>query len=311
MNKSTRPVFGTIGTFDGVHLGHKSVVSRLKELAALRGRRPVVFVFSNHPLEIINPAKMPRQLMSYEEKAEALRRLGVDVEPIHFTEKLRTLTSAQYMLLLRDHHNVKGLLLGYDNGFGSDRQSGIEQYIESGRCLGIEVERAPELPGVSSSIVRNLLHDGLISHAASLLGRPYSITGRIVSGQQIGRTIGFPTANVAPLYKYKLIPAHGVYAALATINGDASPLPAVVNIGVRPTVAEPDAEPTIEAHILGFQGDIYNRNLRLDFVDRIRDERKFDSLEELTSQIRRDSDKAKEILSHLNPLTPQSENVIP
>ncbi len=285
-----------IGTFDGVHLGHVHLLRQLLRQAAGRGLEPMAVTFSTHPLSVINPAAAPAMLTTAAERAEAIRAAGVaNVAVLDFTPELRAMTAGEFMAMLGRDYRVKALLMGYDHRFGSDHPGSLERYREAAAPLGLEVLAADEYrrsdgTAISSSAIRRALAvDGDAAGAALSLGRPYRLSGAVGHGRQIGRTIGFPTANVEGIAAGKVIPAAGVYAATATVDGAAHT--AVVNIGSRPTVTAADgsaASRTIEAHLLGFDGDIYSRGITLDFTRRLRDERRFDSLEALSLQIAAD-----------------------
>lgn len=271
----------TVGTFDGVHRGHCEVIRELKEYAALQGLCPVVVTFDRHPLEVVAPARAPKLLQRREDRDVELRRLGVEVEEVAFTPALSHLTAGEWMDELRRRYAAEALVTGYDNKFGKDGHDlTSEDYRVLGERHGLSVLTARELPGVCSSAIRAALQDGEVARAAGMLGRNYILRGRVVEGRKLGRTIGFPTANVAVDPRMQL-PGAGVY--VARLDGRK----AVVNIGTNPTVSE-DNPLTVEAHIPDFEGDLYGKNVELEFVDRIRPERKFGSLEALRAQIAED-----------------------
>ncbi len=275
-----------IGNFDGVHRGHQLLVSTLITDATAHGLAPAVFVLDRHPLELVDPSRAPGRLMSLEEKREALDALGPEVFTIRFDETTRGMTSLEYMTLLRDKFRVRLLVVGYDNRFGSDRESGFDTYRDHGRKLGIQVVEAPCLPGISSSSIRRMLHAGNVASAAAALGRPYMLSGKVIHGFGRGATLGFPTANLAVTDPMTLIPGGGVYAAAALLP-DNSRVRAMVNIGTCPTFGESTVQ-TVEASLLDFSGDLYNQPLSLEFVARIRDERKMKSPADLVNQLEAD-----------------------
>lgn len=279
-----------VGTFDGVHPGHRFLLESLLAQAAERGLQPMVLTFTDHPLALIAPDRVPPQLMSAARRRSLLEAEGVEVVMLDFNQELRTLTAAQFLEMLNLRYGVELFLLGFNNRIGSDRL-GAESL--AGRKIGgVEVMAADEHPNlsVSSSAIRSALNDGDVETAARLLGRPYSIEGKIVSGKQLGRTLGFPTANLET-ESGLAIPAVGVYA------GEMLGHQAVINIGHRPTVeGRTDAPLSIEAHLIGFSGDIYGRHAELTFSRRLRGEQRFDSLEALKLQIKQDIDHARDIL---------------
>ena len=280
--------FATIGNFDGVHAGHRHLLRELKRKARACGLKPAAFVLTTHPLSVIAPERVPPRLSSSARRLALVEAEGVEAIPLHFDEQTRRLTSKEFMAKIADEFGVKGLMIGYDHKFGSDRLSTFADYVRQGEELGIHVTEAPELHGHSSSAIRKALLRGDVSAAAEMLGYHYRLSGRVVHGMHLGTRIGFPTANMQPEEAGMLIPANGVYATTVRIEGHSEPLPAVTNIGVRPTVATEGAPRSLETHIPGFTEDIYDRPISLDFIDRIRDEQRFSSLEELKQQLARD-----------------------
>lgn len=300
VSRTPAPAAATVGTFDGVHLGHRLVISTLLDIAAARGERPVVFTFDRHPLAVIAPDRAPKRLMLPAEEAEAIRALGCDVVMLTFDERLRSMTAREWLTLMRDKYCVRTLLMGYDNNFGSDgRRLTTADYDLICKELGIELIIAGQLPSVSSTAVRGAIAERRVKDAAEMLGRPYSLTGEVIHGDAIGRTIGRPTANLR-VDPSLLLPAPGVYAAFARNDRNDSsspnnPIKALVNIGVRPTVD--GHETRVEANLLDFDGDLYGRRMTLEFADRIRDERRFPDLDTLRRQIGDDEERARRILS--------------
>ncbi|MDE5880930.1 MAG: riboflavin biosynthesis protein RibF [Muribaculaceae bacterium] len=290
-----RRAVAAIGTFDGVHKGHITVVDKLKEIAAEKDVDPIVITFDNHPLTVIAPERIPSSITTTEKKCELLRGAGVMALVMHFDNEMRETTARDWMRRLRDDYGVVGLVVGYDNTFGSDGVThSIADYKRIGAELGIEVVEAPFVAGISSSAIRKAIIAGDIDHATSMLGRYYSISGTVVTGNRLGRTIGFPTANLLP-HPELTIPANGVYAAIAVLP-DGSRRQAIVNIGTRPTVRRGDQR-TVEAHIIDFDGDLYGQSISLVFRKRLRNEMKFKSIEALRQQIEKDRDAAKVFLS--------------
>lgn len=292
----------TIGTFDGVHRGHKLVLDTLKKEANARGLQPVAITFDRHPLELVAPDRAPGRLMSTERKAELIRQEGVEPLILPFTEQLRSMRAYEWLDYIHRKYDVELLVAGYDNTFGSDGiDMSIADYKAMGAAIGIEVVSAPEEDGVSSSAVRKAVKAGDISKAKALLGHMPEIEGRVMPGFHVGSEIGFPTANLQ-ITQNVALPARGVYAAVAYLDRAASGNPAMVNIGYRPTFEGTGKESrrlTIEAHIIGAKEDLYNKNIRLEIVDRLRDERKFGSIEELIRQLEKDRE---ETLSRVKAL---------
>ncbi|MDE6561565.1 MAG: riboflavin biosynthesis protein RibF [Muribaculaceae bacterium] len=281
----------TIGTFDGVHRGHRLVLDTLKREASARGLQPVAITFDRHPLELVAPNRAPGNLMSTERKAEMIRREGVEPLVLPFTEQLRSMRAYEWLDYIHRKYNVELLVAGYDNTFGSDGiDMSIADYKTMGEAIGIEVIAAPEEEGVSSSAVRKAVKGGDIEKAIGLLGHLPEIEGKVLPGFHVGSKIGFPTANLQVAQRMAL-PATGVYAAVAYIDNSRIGLPAMVNIGYRPTFEGTEKESghlTVEAHIIGENEELYNKSLRLEFVGRLRDERKFSSVDELIEQLERD-----------------------
>lgn len=277
----------TVGTFDGVHRGHQEVVACLMREAKKRGLIPQVVTFDRHPLSIIRPERVPQMLTTTARRDMFLRREGVNPLTVAFTDELRHLTAAEWMRILRDRYDAALLVVGYDNTFGSDGLNlSLDDFIKIGDRLGIKVVEAPVLPGISSSAVRKAVLAGDIDRANEMLGRHYRLEGTVAHGNGIGRNLGWPTANLQTP-PGMCVPGAGVYAAEAVLP-DGQRRPAMVNIGVHPTVGEaPQA--TIEAHILDYSGDIYYKPLSLIFHTRLRDEKKFGSIDALRKAIADDA----------------------
>lgn len=282
-----------VGMFDGLHTGHTHLLNSLKAKGEEHGLHPVVITFSNHPLEIIAPEKAPRLLSTPEEKAALFHAAGMEAHIIPFDNTLRMTSATGFLHMLSQRYGVREMLLGFNNRFGHDAPHDFDDYRRLASECGITVTQATELnrgdgTHVSSSVIRDLIgHHGNMTAATLLLGYPYELSGTVISGKQLGRTIGFPTANLLPSDSRKLIPKTGVYAATATIpNGEQHP--AVVNIGHRPTVDNPGSTISIEAHILGFTGNLYGHTVTLQFRRRLRDERRFPTLDALRTQIAAD-----------------------
>lgn len=284
-----------VGMFDGLHAGHLFVLGKLRELAESRRLRPMVISFANHPTEVLSPADAPGLISGPAEKEKLIRALtGIErIEIMPFTTGFAAMTAARFLSHLKSR-GVDVLAMGFNNHIGSDRLTATEA-----AALGIieivAMPPSPESNDLSSSALRRAIAGADFATAAAILSRPYSIEGTVVPGRQLGRKIGYPTANIeiedAPR---RLLPPDGVYAADVTVDHDPTAHRAMVNIGRRPTV-DNSAEPlrTIEAHILNFSADLYSRRLTLTFLRRLRDERRFSSLEALTAQLALDAEAAR------------------
>ena len=293
----------TIGVFDGVHLGHQLVISKVLEQARQRRLVSTVITFDRSPREVLDPSFRPQLLTTLEEKSDIIASLGVDqLVVLPFTREMASLSAWDFMQqVLSDQLHVKVLFTGYDNRFGHDRTEGFDDYVHSGVKLGMQVLRGDvELMdggslAVSSSEIRRLLADeGRVELMPRYLTRRYVLKGRVMPGEHIGHKIGYPTANLEPEGTGKLIPAAGVYAVWAMLDGEQSPRPAMMNIGMRPTFD--GHRQTLEVNILGFDGDLYGQMVQVTFVERLRDERKFDSPDALAAQLEQDRDRVNEIL---------------
>ena len=281
------------GFFDGVHLGHRLVIGQLVEAAAARGDESMVVTFWPHPRNVLQKeARSLRLLTSLSEKKEMLLGLGVDrVEVMPFTKDFSSMTTEEYLRMLMAEFDVKALLVGYDNRMGSDAD-GADQVARTAENLGLEVVRTDMVSteqgyAVSSTKIRERLEGGDVQAAASMLGYGYSLHGVVVAGNRLGRTIGFPTANMQLYEPLKLVPGNGVYfVKVETVGRE---LYGMCNIGCRPTVGQGNAR-TIETNIFGFDEDIYGLDIKLTFVGKIRDEVRFDSLDALRRQLEQDRD---------------------
>ena len=272
----------TIGFFDGVHKGHQFLFEHLQSLASERGLQPLIVTFAEHPRTVLDSDYIPRLLSSLEEREKQLSQYG-EVVVLSFAD-IQPLTAAEFMTRLRDEYHVTTLLMGYDHRFGSDRLKHPQDYRRVGEQCGIEVLTMNEyVEGewhVSSTEIRAALENGNIAVANELLGHPYTLRGQVVHGKAIGRTLGFPTANIAPMDPLKIIPKAGVYVALVN-TPTMDNAPAFVNI---------NKQGLIEAHIPSFKGDLYDQILKIRFLRFLREEKHFDSLEELREQIKADID---------------------
>ena len=294
-----RGVWLTIGSFDGVHLGHQDIINRLTAEAHSNGALAVVLTFYPHPATVVRERDFPFYLTTPEEKAELMESLGVDILITHPFDKNTAATPAkEFMMMLHHHLGMKHLRVGYDFALGRNREGNLSKLAEYGKELGYTIETTEvfklDNQIVSSSRIRFLLGVGQVEEAAKLLNRNYSIRGVVVKGDQRGRTIGFPTANL-DIWKMRAIPAAGVYACLAKLND--MTFKAVANIGVRPTFENTPVPPRVEAHLLDFQGNIYGDLMTVEFIRRLRDEQRFSAIEDLVDQIERDIRVARQILA--------------
>ena len=300
------PSVATIGFFDGVHAGHRYLIQQVKEIAAAKGLRSALVTFPVHPRKVMNTNYRPELLTTPEEKISLLADIGVDYcLMLDFTPEVSRLTAREFMTqLLKERYQVKYLVIGYDHRFGHNRSEGFEDYVRYGKEIGIEVIRAkaytsnieienvPNVP-VSSSLIRKLLHQGEVDLAADCLKYEYFLDGIVVGGYQVGRKIGFPTANLSVDDPDKLIPADGVYAVWVTFDGQT--YMGMLNIGVRPTI-DNGPNRTIEVNILHFHSNIYDKFIRLTFVKRTRPELKFTDIDELIVQLHKDAEETETIL---------------
>ena len=287
----------TIGTFDGVHLGHRQLLQRLKAMAASKDLLPVVLTFRNHPRLVLNPGVTLHYITPLGDRAALLRSEGVDlVITVDFSHELSLLKAREFVALLSEHLKMRGLVVGPDFALGHRREGDIPTLKRLGEQMGYWVEPVePILMGkivIRSSVIRSLLTQGDVESANRMLGRRYSLTGLVVEGDRRGRLLGFPTANLA-LDNDIVVPADGIYATWAIVEGQR--YQSATSIGVRPTFGV--SSRTVEAFILDFEGDIYGKPLTLEFASRLREERAFPSAEALVEQMKLDVEEARAILS--------------
>ena len=292
------PTVATIGFFDGVHLGHRYLINQVKIAASQCGWCSSIITFPVHPRQVIQSDYQPQLLSSPEEKIELLSQTGVDnCILLPFTQELSKLTAYEFMQLLYDKYKVRMLVIGYDHRFGHNRAETFEDYCRYGRELGIHIMQATaytqEQDKVSSSAIRRALLSGDVMTAQKYLGYNYFLEGTVVGGYQVGRKIGFPTANLRVDFPYKLIPSIGVYAVRVQVAGQQ--WKGMLSIGYRPTINNGN-DLSIEVHILDFQGDIYNQKMRLEFIEFLRPEIKFDSVDELIAQMHKDKEETIKVL---------------
>lgn len=294
-----KPSIAAIGFFDGVHLGHHYLIEQVKEEAARKGFCSALVTFPVHPRKVMNAEYKPELLTSYDEKIELLELAGIDYcFALDFTSAISHLTAYDFMRsILKKRYNIHGLVIGYDHRFGHNRSEGFDDYCRYGEELDIEIihARARIINNVtiSSSVIRRLLHDGDVALAATSLGYEYFLEGTVIDGYKVGRTIGFPTANIRVTDPDKLVPADGVYAVRVIVNGNT--YAGMLNIGHRPTINNGHNR-SIEVHILHFHSDIYNCPIRISFVQRIRSEMKFTGKEQLIEQLSKDASVVERLL---------------
>lgn len=295
-------VVATLGFFDGVHIGHRHLIDQVKTEAARLGLPSAVITFPIHPRKVLNSDYQPKLLCGYQEKVDQLATTGVDYcFSLPFTKELSNLDASEFIhRVLKDKINVASLLIGYDHRFGHNREEGFEDYRIYGKSVGIDVMQATEFrvdgQDVSSSRVRRLLIAGDVVTANRLLTYNYTLSGKIVEGYQVGRTIGFPTANMKVWEKYKVVPLLGVYAVLVHFQNRI--LEGMLYIGKRPTLHN-DPEISVEVNIFDFDDDLYNQSLTVEFIDFIRGDEKFDNVQELIDSIHRDKENVKKRLREI------------
>lgn len=282
----------TVGTFDGVHLGHRRVLDTLKKAAAERDLSPLAITFDQHPLALIDPDRTPPAIMSTELKTRRINEEGVNTFILDFTPSTARESAADWMQNLHERHGVDCIVIGYDNTFGHDGRSiSPDGYIALGKEMGIDVIVADEIEGISSSAIRRLIAAGKIEEANSMLGQPFTLDGVVEVGDRIGRTLGVPTANLRLKgADQRVLPPFGVYASEVVLP-DGRRLAGVTNIGIRPSVSEIADTPTprIETHILDYDGpELYGEPLLVSLLKYMRPEQKFSGLEALKERLESD-----------------------
>lgn len=291
-NWNEEAVVATVGFFDGVHPGHRFLIRAMRTLAREQQLPTAIITFPKHPGVVLRPDYRPKVLNSFEEKMELLATTGIDyVIVIDFTTTLATFTAQAFITtVLVPEWKVKVLFVGYDHRFGFQRAEGFEKYLVYGQLCGMEVVSVSSFNNdqgvaVSSSMIRSLIENGEMTVVSSLLGYHYQIKGQVVNGQHVGRQLGFPTANLIVDEKFKVIPRNGLYAVRIIINEQK--YYGVLYIGLRPTI-EYDDSLRIEVNIFEFSKDIYDESIVVEFIDFIREDRKFDSFVELREQMKKD-----------------------
>ena len=297
----------TIGNFDGVHLGHQAILAEVRTQARACGWRSAVITFEPHPREFFAPHAAPTRLSSLREKLELLAQHHIDhVQVCRFTRAFASLSADAFIeRVLVQGLNARWVMIGEDFRFGAKRMGDFDHLRGAGQRLGFEVKAMPDVAltdargqalRVSSSVLREVLSAGDVARAATLLGRPYSISGRVIHGDKLGRTLGFPTANVQ--LRHNRPPLTGIYAVRVAGLGDAV-IDGVASMGVRPTVTN-SGEMRLEVFLFDFDRDIYGRHIRVNFIEKIRDEEKYKDLESLKRQIEQDARDARAALAKLN-----------
>jgi len=295
------PCVATVGIFDGVHIGHRFFFFFLKASAKAKNLQSVVITFAKHPRSILSEDFHPELLNTLDEKIDQLSTTGIDTcIVLEFTEEMAELSAHNFLkCILKDQFKVKTLFVGHDHRFGHDRLEGFPEYKQYGESMGMEVIQAKryataEFQHICSSEIRLEIQRGNLSSANSLLSYNYSVKGKVVSGFKVGRTIGFPTANLVPNNAEKLIPPQGVYAVRICWNDEY--YKGMMNIGTRPTLSD-DFKTSLEVNMFDFDQDIYNQEIEVEFIQKIRDEKKFNGLDELIEQLNKDKVTVLEILS--------------
>ncbi len=294
-----RPTVVTLGVFDGLHLGHQRIMETVVERAAAVGAVPTTITFDPHPRSVLHPESAPPLLQTLDQRLANLEVLGIEQAiVIPFTAEFSRQPAEDFLAdIIRDRLHAKEVYLGKGFAFGRNRGGTIDLLREKSIELGFVADEVGEVQlrgrRISSSKIRKLLDSGHVNLARRMLGRPYGVEGVIIRGNRRGHTIGFPTANLKP--HNRVIPRYGVYATATLIDGTWRK--SITNIGVRPTF-ESDAEPSIETYIFDFDGDLYGDVLRVRFLHRIRDEKKFSGLDELKAQIEKDSNRARNYFRH-------------
>lgn len=303
LEKIPHPVL-TIGTFDGVHLGHQKIIQQLNEVATAKGGESVLFTFYPHPRMVLFPDSHGLKLIQTQvEKLDKLERMGMQNVIVHpFTKEFSRLSAVEFVRdFLVNKLNVKTIVIGYDHQFGKNREGSLELLQELAPVYDFEVIEIEaqdiEDVNVSSTKIRKALNEGKIEVANKYLGEPHDISGKIIHGEAVGRSIGYPTANIALENDMKLIPKNGVYAVRVVLS-DKREFFGLLNIGVRPTV-DKDQPKTIEVHLLDFDEHVYGQLITVQLKKRLRDEQAFDSMEDLKAQIKKDEATVRDmVLEH-------------
>jgi len=293
-----RPIVATIGMFDGVHLGHRSLIEQVKQVAQDRKMATAVVTFACHPRQILRPDAPLPLLNTQEERMALLDSTGIDYAIVlNFDSQLAQLSAHDFIALLHTQYNVHTLCIGYDHRFGHNRSEGFQEYCAHGQEIGVEVVEAKphiiEQGTISSSNIRKSLMAFNIDIANAMLGYKYRISGTVISGNQLGRTIGYPTANIQLDNPHKLLPGSGAYAVKVKLN-NGNTYGGMMNIGFRPTIG--GERLSAEVYLLDFSDNLYNQHITIEFVAFIRKEEHFKSLEELQRALQADEQTARKLL---------------
>lgn len=294
-----QPTVLTIGTFDGVHLGHQKIIERVVTTARQEELLATVFTFFPHPRMVVQHDKGLKLIHTLEEKKQLLQQLGVDLLVVQpFNEAFAQLTAEEFVsTILVQHLNVKKVIIGYDHRFGRNRTANIDDMRLFGKKYGFAVEEISvqevDEVSVSSTKIREALNKGDVTTAEHYLGTPYSLTGRVVHGLKLGRTLGYPTANIQVTEDYKLIPKDGVYAVYSYIDG--RKVYGMMSIGKNPTIEGKGA--SIEVYFFDFNGDLYDQKLTIEFVQYLREEQKFATIDLLKKQLQDDETAARKAIA--------------
>ena len=277
----------TIGMFDGVHRGHQFVLQHVVDETQRRGLQSMAITFIKTAPQTLTPLGLKRVLLT---------KTGIDrIEVLTFDDALRQMTARQFMQqVLKEQYGVKVLLIGYDNRFGYNRTEGFDDYVRYGKELGIEVLQLPAAGEISSSIIRQQVADGNVSKANELLGHPYTLAGHVEHGEHIGTKLGFPTANIVVNDATQLIPAVGAYAVKVRLENSMEWKHGMMNIGMRPTFN--GHQQTLEVHVFRLKENLYGQQLEIAFIERLRGEQRFDSIEALKEQLKKDAISAEQAL---------------
>lgn len=286
----------TIGVFDGVHAGHQTLLTRLRDEAKEKGLLSGVVTFRCHPQRVLHPEHKLMWLSDLDARVELIRALGIDfVIPLAFTQDLAKLTARAFAQLLKEYLKMRGLIVGPDFALGKNREGSAEHLRLLGKEMGFTVEAiAPVVVNgeiISSSAIRTALANGNVGKVQRLFGRPFSLSGKVVTGAKRGRTLGFPTANI-DAGPDQALPGDGVYVTIAHVGQDL--LPSVTNIGIRPTFG--GGKRLVETYIMDYQGKLEGQRLTIELVDRLRDEKRFNNVDELKAQMKEDVSEARKIL---------------
>ena len=297
-NKSSNHTVLTIGTFDGVHIGHQKIIKRLVEISEIKNLTPSLLTFFPHPRMVLQKDANIKLINTIDEKKDILKQFGISNLVIkEFTKEFSRLTAEDFVKnILVDHLKAKHIIIGYDHHFGRNRNANIEDLKQFGKDFDFEVEEISKQDindvAVSSTKIRAALQEGNIKTANTYLGYNFMLTGKVIDGKKLGQTINYPTANLHIEETYKLIPKHGVYIVKSII--DNITVYGMMNIGHNPTVN--GKHQTIETHFFDFNKDLYGQNLKIELLQRLRDEQKFNSVEELQSQLHIDKKNALEFI---------------